>query len=83
MINYAMNHPKEGYRKVAKKFGIGRMQAQKILKEKEAILTEYENNAQLCKRVRSAKYSDVNEAVWEWYTRCRESNIPDDGMMLC
>ena len=32
--------PKEGYRKVAEKFGIGRTQAQKILKEKEVILAE-------------------------------------------
>ena len=83
MINYAKNHPKEDYCKVAKKFGIGRMQAQKILKEKEVILTEYENNMQSCKkRVRSAKYSDVNEALWEWYTHCRESNIPDDSTVL-
>ena len=34
------------------------------------------------KRVRSAKYSYGNEALWEWYTRCRESNIPVDGTML-
>ena len=72
MINYAKNHPKEGYCKVGEKFGIGRTQAQKILKEKEVILAEYENNMQSCKkRVRSANYSDVNEALWEWYTRCR------------
>lgn len=83
MINYAKNHPKEGYSKVVEKFGISRTQAQKILKEKEVILTEYENNMQSGKkRVRSAKYSDVNEALWEWYTRCRESNIPVDGTML-
>ena len=64
-------------------FGIGRTQAQKILKEKEVILAEYENNMQSCKkRVRSANYSDVNEALWEWNTRCRESNIPVDGTML-
>ena len=44
MINYAKNHPKESYRKVAEKFGIGRTQAQKILKEKEVILAEYENS---------------------------------------
>lgn len=50
---------------------------------KGVILTEYENNMQPCKkRVRSAKYLDVNEALWEWYTRCRESNIPVDGTML-
>ena len=83
MINYAKNQPKEGYRKVAEKFGIGRTQAQKILKDKEAILAEYENDMQSCKnRVCSAKYSDVNEALWKWCTRCRESNIPVDGTTL-
>lgn len=76
MINYAKNHPKEGYSQVAKKFGIGRTQAQKILKEKEVIFAEYENNMQLCKkRVRSVKYLDVNKVLWEWNTRRRESNI--------
>lgn len=50
---------------------------------KGVILTQYENNMQSCKkRVPSAKYLDVNEALWEWYTRCRESNIPVDGTML-
>ena len=69
MINYAKNHPKEGYRRVAEKFGIGRTQAQKTLKEKEVILAKYENNMQSCKkRVCAAKYSVVNEALWEWYT---------------
>jgi len=83
MINYAKNHPKDGYRKVTGKFGIGRTQAQKILKEREAILAEYENNAQSSKRsARTATYSDVNEASWEWCTLCRESSNPVDGTML-
>ena len=84
VINYAKNHPNEGYRKVAETFRIGRTQAQKILKEREEILARYENNQVQWskKRVRSAKYSDVNEALWEWYTLCRESNIPVVGTML-
>ena len=40
MITYAKNHRKEGYRKVAENFDIGRIQAQKILEEKEMILPE-------------------------------------------
>ena len=40
IITYAKNHRKEGYRKVAEKFDIGRIQAQKILEEKEMILAE-------------------------------------------
>ena len=50
MINYGKNHPKEGYWKVANRFGISRTQAQKILQEKEAILAEYKNNAQSSKK---------------------------------
>lgn len=84
MINYAKDHPNEGYRKVAEKFGIGRTQAQKILKDRVAIIEQYESNIQprSSKRSRSTKYSDVNEALWEWYTLCRRSNIPVDGPML-
>ena len=47
-------------------------------------MTLYESN--ICrnqvKRSRTAKYSDVNEAVWDWYTLCRKSNIPVSGAML-
>jgi len=28
------------------------------------------------------KYSDVNQALWDWYTMCRNSNIPVSGSML-
>ena len=80
MINYAKNQPNDGYRKVAEHFGISRMQAQKILKDREAILAQYESNVQSSKkRIRSAKYSCVNKGLWEWYTLCRESNIPVDS----
>ena len=63
MINCARNQPKEGYRKVAEKFGIGRTQAKKILKNRKEILAQYESDMQLTKkRFCTAKYSDVNEA---------------------
>lgn len=34
------------------------------------------------KRKCLSKYSDVNQAVWDWYTMCRNSNIPVSGSML-
>ena len=34
------------------------------------------------KRKRSSKYSDENQAVWDWYIMCRNSNIPVSGSML-
>lgn len=84
MIRYAKDHPKEGYRKIAEKFGIGRTQAHTILKERKEILALYERNSlsNQQKRVRSARYSDVNEALWQWYVICRNSNIPVSGTML-
>lgn len=42
MIMYAKDYPKEGYRKIAEKFGIGRTQALKIVKERNEILALYE-----------------------------------------
>ena len=64
LINYAKNNPNAGYRKVADKFGIGRTQAQKILSTKQEILSQYETSMKPGhqKRVRPAKYSDVNDA---------------------
>ena len=44
LINYAKDHPKEGHRKIADKFGIGRTQAHKILKEQKEILALYESH---------------------------------------
>ena len=34
------------------------------------------------KRVRPTKYCDVDDALWEWYSLCRQSNIPVSGTML-
>ena len=84
LINYAKNNPNAGYRKVADKFGIGRTQAQKILRTKQEILSQYETSMKPGhqKRVRPAKYSDVNDALWEWYSLCRQSNIPVSDTML-
>lgn len=84
LINYAKDHPKEGYRKIADKFGIGRTQAHKILKERKEILASYESQLQSNnqKRVRCGKYSVVNEALRDWYVICRNSNIPVSGTML-
>ena len=44
IINYAKDHPSAAYRKVAENFNIERTQAQKILKERDAILATYESN---------------------------------------
>lgn len=83
IINYAKDHPSAEYQKVAENFNIGRTQAQKILKERDAmqyLLHMKATQSQMSRR-ESAKYTNVNEAVWDWYVMCRSSNIPVSGML--
>ena len=83
IIQFAKDNPTRGYRKLAKKFAVGKTQIQTIIKEKQEILEAYENNQRKgLKRQRSGRYADVNEAVWEWYCLCRSSNIPVPGTMI-
>ena len=40
------------------------------------------NKSSNLKTKRMAKYSNINQAVWEWYSMCRKSNIPVSGPMI-
>ena len=84
VLEFAKQNPNHGSRKLADHFGIGKTQIQSIRKTKEAIMDAYASNEtpNHAKRKRSSKYSDVNQAVWDWYTMCRNSNIPVSGSML-
>ena len=79
IIHFAAKNPSFGYRKIASAFSVGRTQVQSIIKKKEETLTAYQSNlskGQKQKRQRTGKFSDVNQALWDWYTLCRSSNIP-------
>ena len=84
VLEFAKQNPNLGSRKLADHFGIGKTQVQSIRKTKEAIMDVYASNEtpNHAKRKRSSKYSDVNQAVWDWYTMCRNSNIPVSGSTL-
>jgi len=58
ILNYAKDHP-SGYRKSAEIFVIGRTQAYKILKERDAILVAYERNSE----PKSAKESPLSKLL--------------------
>ena len=46
-------------------------------------MREYEANAPASrKRHRGTEFSDVNEAMYTWYTLARERNVPVSGPML-
>ena len=84
VFEFAKQNPNLGSRKLADHFEIGKTQIQATLKNKEAIIDNYASTetAYHAKRKRLSTYSDVNLAMWDWYTMCRNSNIPVSGSML-
>ena len=84
VVRYSKDNPDCGYGKIAEHFGIGRTQAQKILQNKDAVVAFCESNVIPIqqKRARTGKYSNVNQALWDWYSMCRYSKIPVSGPML-
>ncbi|GBN04906.1 hypothetical protein AVEN_221376-1 [Araneus ventricosus] len=70
-------------RKLAELFYCGRTQINKIIKEKDLILKEYEDfKFHGVKRMRYEKYVDINEAVLEWFKTVRTKKIPVSGPMI-
>ena len=84
VLEFAKTHPKLGNRKIANHFGTGKTQIQAILRSKESITALYVGTSVEAKLREGALliYSDVNEAVWDWYTLCGQSNKPVSGAML-
>ena len=82
VINFAKD-PSFGSKKI-EEFGTGKTQIQTILRNKESIFVLYESNVgpSQQKRSRTGKYSNVNIALWDWYTMCRSSNIPVSATIL-
>ena len=71
-------------RKLARRFGCGRTQIVTTLKEKEKILSMWTSSdgKNFPKRPRTEKYPEINNLLWKWYIRARESNIPITGPLL-
>ena len=53
-----------------------------MLKNKESILASYESNASTSKQGRTSKFSDVNEALYQWYCLACSKNICPSGPQL-
>lgn len=70
-------------RSLAERFGCGRSQISDILKNKESILLAYESNASTCKKRRASKFSEVNDALYQWYCMACSKNIYPCGPQLC
>ena len=72
MTKEAQKNPGIETMKLAENFKCGKTQISSILKRKGEIIALYGVNASLeiChtqKRSRPSKYSDVNDALYEWY----------------
>uniref|UniRef100_H3B7F5 HTH CENPB-type domain-containing protein n=1 Tax=Latimeria chalumnae TaxID=7897 RepID=H3B7F5_LATCH len=72
------------YKKQIAKFGISPSSLSTILKSKDKILEAYHfsdfNSAH--KKLRTADYKDVENALFEWFKSVRDENIPLSGPML-
>ena len=57
-------------RKLADRFGGGKTQITKVLKNKQKIMSEWNSNesSSTQKRSKNGKFSDVNQLLWAWYT---------------
>ena len=80
VIEYAKKNPSQSSRKIAEVFNCGRTQIHGIFKKRDAILSEYEANAPTSqKRHRGTEFSDVNEAMYRWYSLAKQRNVPVSG----
>ena len=87
VIKFSEREPGIGICKLADTFGCGKTQIANILKTKDDIIDLYESNnrSDLCqtkKRNRSSEFSDVNDALYQWYTIASSKNIYPDGPQL-
>ena len=54
-----------------------------ILKQKTLVREEYERGlSSTKKRNRTSQYSDVNDAVWEWFKKKTEQRTPVNGPII-
>ena len=67
VIEYAMQNPSAGTRKIAEVFECSRTQIQTILKNQESTTRDYKTNAPATrKRLRSPQYEDVDSTLYDW-----------------
>ena len=84
VITYHEKHPKLVSHVIATNFGVGRTQIQNILKCKNELKTEYEEN-QLStrkRRLRTTENDDINRLTWEWFKDFVLRHLPVTGPMF-
>ena len=87
VVKTAERERKIGVRKLGQIFGCGKTQISTMLRNKERIKELYETNASgdrchTSQRIRESKFSEVNEALYQWYLKAVSKNVYPDGTQL-
>ena len=82
VIKTAGDLPGITLRSLAELFNCGKTQISCILKNKDSILASFESNASPSKQGRASKFSDVNEALYQWYCLACSKNVQPNGPQL-
>ena len=72
-------------RKIVASLGLGKTQVQRVIRNKEEILNEWESGVsgkQKYSQVRKTQYDDLNRLVWEWFCSVRAKGLPVSGTLL-
>lgn len=79
-----INEIEDGLKKkeAAEKYGIPANTVSTILKNRESIIASYELGSQCNKRMKNPKFSNVDKAVFDWFTAARNQNMPISGAIL-
>ena len=86
VLDYAKENPKESCRTLSTKFSVRKTQIAAILKNETELCAAYamycRNHPGNNKHARQARYQEINEALYNWYSLARESLVPINGPML-
>ena len=82
VISKSRENPSLSVRALADIFSCSKTQISAILKKKSSILASYESNASTSKTTRHSKFSDVNDALYQWYSIACSKNIYPNGPQL-
>ena len=72
-------------RSIALELGVAKTQIQSIVKDKDEIMKRWESGSRAdakYSKPRTASYEDIDEVMWEWFTKARAKNIPISGRMI-
>lgn len=75
----------ESSRKIANSLGVGKTQIQKIIRDRNSIMEQWQDGGGSSRKyfkARKCQYADINELVWDWFTVARSKNIPVTGRMI-